>query len=115
MTIEQMTRRDFWSLPLLDELEDYDIDCIVLLPTRRRHSSGYNMFSVVACNKWQAIGRTQEYDFYNLFPVVGSKIGFDCLQKSSLMRVFFEPKRYKIKPLLSMIGDMDSVIFKKGE
>ena len=115
MTIEQMTRQDFLDLPLLDDMEDYDLDCIVLLPTRRRHSSGYNYFSVVACNGWKAIGRTQPYDFYNLFPVVSSKIGFDCLTKSGLMRVFFEPKRYKIKPLLSMIGDMDSIVFKKGE
>lgn len=115
MTIEQMTRQDFWALPLLDEMEDYDIDCIVLLPTRRRHGSGYNLFSIAVCKGWTAIGRTREYDVTSLFPSRENRIGFDCLSKSCLMRVFFEPKRYKIKPLLSMISDINSIVFKKGE
>lgn len=85
MDINQMTRKQFEALPIFDfeETNKVEIDSVVLLPTRRVHSSGYRMYSVVACKDSKAIGRLREYDIFGILTNTES-INIDCLKKLDL-------------------------------
>lgn len=53
MDINKMIRKQFEELDLLeDDARQIDVDSIVLLPTKIKHDSGFNMFHAVACNKF---------------------------------------------------------------
>lgn len=109
MDINKMTRKQFKDLPVLDDFEGYECDSIVLLPTRRHDSSGFNVFDVVICDKWKAIGRVGGYDTFSIYDSGEFvRVGFDCLRGSGLMRVFLAPNKCKAYPVMHEIR-------KKGE
>lgn len=105
MDINEMTRKQFEELDYFqDTLEPIDVDSIILLPTRKCHSSGYNMFYVIACNHRQVIGKCFDYDVFDI--IMESKrnrVGIDCLRGSGLMRIFLPPNEYVIKPYMHQI------------
>lgn len=98
MDINEMTRKQFEDLSYLDEFEAVDIDSIVLIPTKKHHSSGYNIYEIVACSHHQAIGKLYGYDTFSIY-MEGkyNRVGIDCLRGSGLMRVFI-PDEYEIYP-----------------
>jgi hypothetical protein len=110
-----MTRQEFLNLPLLNDIEEeIPVDSIVLIPTRRHHDSGYNLFTTVLCNQGKAIGRADLYDVFHFFTSAKhQRIGVDCLRKSSLIRIHFQPKEYVAVPWLYQIYHKD--FYKKGE
>lgn len=93
MNIDNMTRRQFEELPLIEE-DNVDVDSIVLLPTKRLHDSGYNYYGVVICNKHEAIGRCEYYDIFAM-QIDTDILRIDCLHKSGLMRIVVQPNKYK--------------------
>lgn len=100
-----MTRKQFEELPYLDEFEDHDlrdidVDSIVLLPSRKHHDSGYNIYEVVVCNGHRAIGKCYGYDTFSIY-MEGkfNRVGIDCLRGSGLMRIFLPPNEYKAVPM----------------
>lgn len=105
MDINKMTRKQFEELDYFqDTLEPIDVDSIILLPTSKYHSSGYNMFYVIACNHRQVIGKCFDYDVFDI--IMASKrnrVGIDCLRGSGLMRIFLPPNEYVIKPYMHQI------------
>lgn len=110
MDINKMTRKQFEELDCFQEtVEPIDVDSVILLPTRKCHSSGYNMFYVIACNHRQIIGKCFGYDVFDI--IMKSKynrVGIDCLRGSGLMRIFLPTDEYVITPYLHQI-------VKKGE
>ena len=54
MNINEMTKKQFLELPLLDDFTNYDIDSIILIPTTP-HDSGFRNFIVVGVNNWKPI------------------------------------------------------------
>lgn len=97
MNINEMTRERFKQLKVLEQ-EITDFDCIVLLPTKIGHDSGYNYYSVIPCLRDEPLGKLPLYDSFLID--CGFDGGIDCLKKSSLMRIFFERGKYKIDPLM---------------
>jgi hypothetical protein len=105
MDINKMTRKQFEELDYFqDTLKPIDVDSIVLLPTKRHHPSGYNIFFVIACNKNKPVGICYGYDTFSI--IMESKwnrVGIDCLRGSGLMRIFLPTNEYVIKPYLHHI------------
>ena len=100
MDINEMSRKQFEALPYLDEFEDYEIDSLVLIPSKRHHDSGYNYYEVVACKEWKPIGKCYGYDTFSIFMESKyNRVGIDCLRVSGLMRIFLPPNEYVIKPM----------------
>ena len=98
MDINEMTIKQFKELPTLKELKYKDIDGIVLLPTKIKHDSGFNYYSVAIVKQGKAIGKTELYDTFSIFALAKEdRIGIDCLRKSGLMRIFLYPK-YTLYP-----------------
>lgn len=96
MNINEMTRKQFEELKTLNCLDRVRIDSLVLLPTRYRDSSGYNLFDIIACHRFQPIGKIGRYDTHSIIMESDwNKVGIDCLRKSSLMRIFL-PDEYEI-------------------
>ena len=96
MDINEMTRKQFKELKTLNEVDRVRVDSIVLLPTRYRDSSGYNLFNIVACHRSQPIGKIGLYDTHSIIMESNwNRVGIDCLRKSSLMRIFL-PDEYEI-------------------
>lgn len=100
MDINEMTRKQFEELPYLDGVEKVDVDSIVLLPSKKHHSSGFNCYEVVACNKWRAIGKCYRYDTFSIY-MDGkyNRVGIDCLRGSGLIRIFLPPNEYYVEPM----------------
>lgn len=101
MDINKMTRKQFKELPYLKGSKPVSIDSIVLLPTRRKDSSGYRIYIVICCERNKAIGKLYDYDTFSI--IMESKwnrVGIDCLQGSGLMRIFLPTNQYEICPLL---------------
>lgn len=99
MDINEMTRKQFEELPKLEYFKTYDCDSIVLLPSRLHHDSGFNCYTVIVCNKWNAVGKMDMYDTASI--IMESKynrVGIDCLRGSSLMRIFLPPNEYQANP-----------------
>ena len=67
MDINEMTRKQFEELPLIDKFEPDDVDNIVLLPSRRHHDSGYNYYYVIPCVNVNEILRA----FFKYNPYIG--------------------------------------------
>ena len=99
MDINSMTRKQFEELPILDASSTYACDSLVLLPTRRHHSSGFNYYSVVVCNIWEAVGKMEMYDTVSIhMEDKFNRVGIDCLRASGLMRIFFPRHKYEAVP-----------------
>lgn len=97
MILNEMTRKDFQNIPYIDEDKIYYFNSIIVLPNRKKHSSGYGMFEVVLLNRDNIIGKVKEYDV-TYIDLTGKYdlISIDCLYKSKLVRVMFH-KTYIIK------------------
>lgn len=104
MDITKMTRKQFEELPYIDEMNGIDVDSIVLLPSKRYHDSGFNVYEVVICNKWTALGKCFGYDTFSIF-MQGkyNRVGIDCLRGSGLMRIFLPPDEYYAEPMFHQI------------
>ena len=108
MNHELMTRKDFEQLPYRKEWNiDVKCDVIVILPTRKKHDSGWRLMDFVAVRDGEAICRLSGssdvlnldgiggfghnwYDKYNAVPSMIPPSGWsiDCLPKSGLLRVW---------------------------
>lgn len=96
MDLNEMTRKDFENLPLIKE----NILCngLILLPTKRKHDSGYAMFYACPTFNEKVLGKCELYDVFK----IGLKrdiVGVDCLFKSKLIRIFLGGN-YTLKHLL---------------
>lgn len=109
MNINDMTRREFEELPLLDWRSNCEVDSIVLLPTRQQHSSGYNNFYVIPCKHHTPLGKCDKYDTFSIYMNSNfNRVGIDCLKKSSLMRIFLPQNEYIVNVSfhqINKIGD----------
>ena len=104
MNINEMTRKQFEELDYFKGTKEFDIDSIVLLPTKRHNQSGYNIFFVVACNKNEPVGICYGYDTFSIImKSEWNRVGIDCLRGSGLMRIFLPTDEYVIKPYLHQI------------
>ena len=104
MDINKMTRKQFEELDCFKGTEEFDVDSIVLLPSRKHHDSGYNIYEVVVCNGNRAIGRCYGYDTFSIYMESNfNSVGIDCLRGSGLMRIFLPPNEYVIKPYMHKI------------
>ena len=100
MDINKMTKKQFEQLPYIDEMNGIDVDSIVLLPSKRHHDSGFNVYEVVICNKWTALGKCFGYDTFSIFMQGDyNRVGIDCLRGSGLMRIFLPPDEYYAEPM----------------
>lgn len=90
MSINDMTKEQFKALPIIKEKTI--CDNIVLLPTKIKDQSGYNLYQIVVCLRDKPLGKTYLYDTFSLTvkSAVWERIGIDCLRKSGLMRIFFK-------------------------
>ena len=100
-----MTRKQFEELDYFqDSLKSIDVDSLVLLPTKRYDSSGYNIFFVVGCNNRHPVGICYGYDSFSIIMKSEyNRVGIDCLRGSGLIRIFLPPNEYVIKPYLHQI------------
>lgn len=67
--------------------EDAWWDSLLLIPTHRRHDSGYAYFTVVGANNDGAMERLADYDVVNLWEK-NTYWNIDCLWPSGVFRVF---------------------------
>jgi hypothetical protein len=100
MKIDDMTREDFGKLPHRKWDETITCESIVILPTRRKHDSGYRCLDFVAVVKNEAVCLLSGvsdvihidgiggygYEFPSLVPPSGWSIY--CLPKSGLLRIW---------------------------
>lgn len=99
MDINEMSRKQFEELRYLKGFDTIAIDSLVLLPTKRHNSSGYNNYEVIACHHHEAIGRLYGYDTFSIIMESDwNRVGIDCLRGSCLMRIFL-PDEYEIWPM----------------
>lgn len=94
MNIETMTKKDFQNLPYINE-RFQDVDSIVLLPTKKMDSSGYRIYEVIPCYRYEPLGKLYGYDTFSI--IMESKynrVGIDCL-KCGLMRIFLPHNEYR--------------------
>jgi hypothetical protein len=104
MDINEMSRKQFEELPILEDFKKIKVDSIVLLPTRKHHPSGFNYYTVVACYGWEALGKCNMYDTFSIYISDGyGRVGIDCLRKSGLMRLFLPQANYMLNPSMFTI------------
>ena len=107
-TIDKMTKTDFWNLPERKWNKDIgEFDCLVILPTRRKHDSGYRLMDFAAVRKNKAICRLSGCsdvihidgiggygkDWVKKYKKVPKSVppiewSIDCLMKSGFLRLF---------------------------
>ena len=108
MNINKMTRKEFESLPLKDRWDEY-IECnsLIILPTRRKHDSGFRCMDFIAVKDNTPICRLSGcsdvihldgiggYGFnwakkYSSVPSLIPPSGWsiDCLSTSGLLRIW---------------------------
>lgn len=103
-TVNEMSRKEIEDVPTRDCNEDIgEFDSVVILPTRRKHDSGYRCMDFVAVRKGVPIKRLSGCsDVIHLngiggygkwlgsFPQLIEPIGWsiDCLYKSGLLQIF---------------------------
>ncbi len=101
---EIWTRKEFEALPELDKWDEVngyygEIDAFVLIPTRKRHESGYRIIDIVIIKDEKPIGRyadtTDSFQLknYNNNPYAWH---MDCLPTSGLIRVWASCRTSKI-------------------
>jgi hypothetical protein len=92
--VEQMTRKDFKELPLRKWDEDIgEFDQLIILPTRKKHDSGYAVMDFVAVRDQEPICRLSGCS--DVLHIDGiwtdrprSGWSIDCLLPSRLLRLF---------------------------
>lgn len=95
--LNEMTREDFEALPIIEENE-IDCDGLILLPTKKKHESGYAIFYACPTLNGRVLGKVEAYDVFDIkFYRELAKI--DCLYKSKLIRIFFG-NNYKLNTWL---------------
>lgn len=113
--INDMTRKELEDLKVLQWDEPYEIDSLILLPTRKLCGSGYRLYDIIVCQNETAIGKIGLYDTHSIILNTNSReesIGIDCLKGSGLMRIFL-PKGYWIKHWCHQTSKMNKETFKE--
>lgn len=107
-SVNDMTISEFKALPSRKWNEDIgEFDSLIILPTARKHDSGYRCMDFIACRGNEAICRLSGgsdvihingiggygyrwFDEYKTVPHSIAPIGWsiDCLPKSGLLRLF---------------------------
>lgn len=105
MKPENMSRKDFEKVKSRNRFDSQEIffDYLVLLPTRRKHESGWRMIEVIGCTFEKAVCKVAEYsDVIHIEGIGGygewngripSKVKprswqMDCFLKSGLFRLW---------------------------
>lgn len=107
MNIQKMSKKEFEAVPELEHWSDTidDFDSLVILPTKRKHDSGYRVMDFVVVKEGKAIVRISgcsdvlHIDGIGGFgkwsadtgipkSVVPKGWSIDCLPKSGLLRIF---------------------------
>ena len=105
--MNEMTRKEFEALPVREWDEDVgEFDTLVILPSRKRHESGYRYMDFVAVTKDKMIRLSGCSDvlhidgiggygknWFDRFGAVPNSIepkgwSIDCLPKSGLLQIF---------------------------
>lgn len=86
MDLNEMTRKDFENLPLIED--DVLCDGLILLPTKKKHESGYAMFYACPTLKQKVLGKCEMYDFFDV-EIDKDLVKIDCLYASKLIRIQF--------------------------
>ncbi len=114
MKIFNMTRKDFDSLPHRKWDEKIVFDSLVILPTRRKHDSGYRIIEAVAVIDGEARYKlTSCSDVIHIGGIVPKSLqsySIDCLLKSGLFQLWIVGKQMTCGPALSSFE-----IYPKGE
>jgi len=97
-----MTRKQFESLPNREWDEDIGLfNSFVILPTRRKHCSGYGIMDFVACRGMKPVCRLSGCtDDLNL--IKGNRWNMDMLFKSKLLHIWCRNKMKCDEALSSM-------------
>ena len=85
MNINEMTRKQFEDLAYVCDNISFKADSVILLPTNRKHRSGFNYFIPILCYKGEVLGKIKGFDFFNIMNC--RRVIIDCLHKSKLIRV----------------------------
>lgn len=96
MDLNEMTRKDFENLPLIED--DVVCDGLIFLPTKRKHESGYAMFHACPILEQKVLGKCEMDDIIHA-GVDKDIVSVDCLYSSKLIRIQFT-HYYKLKPAL---------------
>jgi len=101
---EKWSRKEFEALPELDKWDEVngyygEIDCFVLIPTRKYHDSGFRIMDIVIVKDEKPIGRYA--DTSDSFQLVYRenppyKWCMDCLSQSGLIRLWASEHTCKI-------------------
>jgi hypothetical protein len=108
MSIMEMTRKQLQEVPLREWNKETVCECIVLLPQRRLHESGFRIIEVVCVTKAEPICRVAGCtDVLNLGGIGGREgnnlreVCVDCLRKSGCFTIWFEGKEMRVGASLS--------------
>ena len=114
MYISEVTKKNYKQLPHNEYGKEYDFDSILIIPTRRVHSSGFGVMDIVGC-----VGDEAVYDCSGCYDVlffdgIGGW-GYKFLEKGEssqnvepkgwkidmtrhgIMRIFFTNDKHKIR------------------
>lgn len=92
--INKMTRKDFMSVPVIDNWHEQEIDSIILVPDKHVHDSGYSYFTVILCNNLRPVERLRTYDTLSIYSIFeNQRFRIDCLNKSKCIRIIFRDVR----------------------
>lgn len=98
MELTKMKKEFLLNLPRLDDVEEVRGDSIILIPTRKKDSSGYMLFDCVLCNESKPLGRVGLYDIFTIW--TGNKserVSIDLLP-CGYFRIFCMQDNYFSKP-----------------
>lgn len=108
LNIEEMTQKDFHNLPIRKWDEDIGkFDSLILLPTKRKHGSGFACMDFVACKGNNPICRLSGCsDVVHLGGFLNQEAhnyswSIDCIFKSKLLRIFKYRYEISVGPSLS--------------
>jgi hypothetical protein len=107
--IEEMTRKEFEELPLRGWDEDIGkFDSLIILPTKRKHDSGFGAMDFVACKGTLPICRLSGCsDVIHLGGMLNREHlsdyswSIDCIYKSKLLRIFYHRHELSVGPAIS--------------
>lgn len=102
MYVEQMTKKDFDSVPRAEkfsEQAEIEFDSFIIIPTTKKHDSGYRIMHFCLCKGKDAIcvidGCSDSIFMHNTdygrspsFPKEIREWSIDCLPKSGYLRVW---------------------------
>lgn len=87
MDLNEMTRKDFENLPIINR--NKTCDGFIILPTRRKHESGYFLFDIVPTLHCEPLGKFGVYDTNTLIINKKDIIMFEHLKKANLTHIWF--------------------------